>query len=212
MDESLLVGMIQTLGGLSDVVGDQFKIDRPLVSDHPLQVLAIDVFHHDVVDVLVRIDVVGPYDVLVVQPSDRLGLLLETGQVRRVAHFAFGQDLDCHAAAHDHVVRQIHAAHPPRTEVPQQLVIAQEESLVATLQQLVALPPRNQLGLNQMFGDLGRVLRQFAAGLSLQSDEGFVELFLVLNKPATLNEFEKFFYADLWHAIGDQSGAWRRRS
>ena len=60
-----------------------------------------------------------------------------------------GQDLDRHAALHQHVLGQVHAAHAAGAQVVQQLVLAEEEALVAAFQQLVALPAGDQAGLDE---------------------------------------------------------------
>ena len=54
------------------------------------------------------------------------------------------QNLDGHAALHQHVFGQIDAAHAAGAQVAQQLVLAEEEALVASVEQLVALPRGEQ--------------------------------------------------------------------
>ena len=74
MDQAGVVGMGQSLGGLADVLGGHGGLQRAVPLDHLLQVAALDVLHHQVMDIPHVIDVVGPHDIAVVQGGGRLGL------------------------------------------------------------------------------------------------------------------------------------------
>ncbi len=150
--------------------------------------------------IAVVVDVVGPDDVAVVQRGGGLGLAVEAGQIRRVFDAVLGQHLDGHAALHQHVLGQVDAAHPAGAQVVQQLVLAQEEALVAAFQQLVGLPAGEQPGLDQPLGDQLGVGDAMPAGLAASSRaEARVEPVL-FDQPAAPHEVEKSVYLRLGHA------------
>ena len=125
--------------------------------------------------VAVVIHVVGADDVTVVERGGGLGLAVEAGKVGGVFHAVLGQHLDRHPPLHQHVLGQIHAAHPARAQMVQQLVLAQEEALVAALQQLVGLPAGDQAGLDEPIGDEVGIGDRFAAGVFLQFQQDRVQ-------------------------------------
>ena len=62
------------------------------------------------------------------------------------------QHLDRHAAVHHDVLGQVDAAHAAGAQMAQQLVLAEEKALVLAVQQVVALPAREQAGGDQARG------------------------------------------------------------
>ena len=98
------------------------------------------------------INFINGSDVGVIKRSRRLGLEVESLQVRGIVNAVFGQHLDRHATLHQHVLRQVDAAHAARAEVPQQLIFAEEEAFVLLVQQLVALPLGEQVLLDEETG------------------------------------------------------------
>ena len=89
MDQAHLVGVLQAVGHLGDVIGGRVVIERPVVPDDLMQVLAVDILHHDVMDVAFVIDVVGPDDVRVVELGNGAGFEAEPLQIRRIARRGF---------------------------------------------------------------------------------------------------------------------------
>ena len=73
----------------------------------------------------------------------------------------------------------------------QQLVLAEEEALVAALQQLVGLPAGDQAGLDQPVGDAVGVATRLAAGFVLQIQKNGIELAL-FDQPAPPQQIEKY--------------------
>ena len=85
MDEAHFVGVLQAVGDLGDVVGGRVVIERALPDDDLVQVLAVDVLHHDVMDVAFVVDVVGADDVRIVELGDGAGFEPEPLEIGRIA-------------------------------------------------------------------------------------------------------------------------------
>ena len=93
------------------------------------QVLAVDEFHHQVMDTLVLTRIVGDYDVgmyelgrrphFSVEPLDRLGRVHRLGR----------QHLQCHDPFHGAVPRLEHLPHAARTNLLQDGVLAKHQAL-----------------------------------------------------------------------------------
>jgi hypothetical protein len=111
---------------------------------HALKVLPLHVLHHDVVRVVLVVDIVRTHDVRMVQRRHRSRFQLETLQVARLADPRLRQHLDGHRAAHDRVFRQIDAAHASRAQVALERVLAESKAAVLALGQLLRLPSRQQ--------------------------------------------------------------------
>ena len=161
-----------------------------------------------IMDAALVVHVVRPDDVAVVQRGGGPGLAVEAGQIRRVFHAALGQHLDRHPPLHQHVFGQIDAAHPAGAQQAQQLVLAQEEALVAPFQQPIGLPAGEQTGLDDPIGHEGGVGDRVAAGLALQFQQQGVEAIL-FHQPAAAHEVEKCVYLRLGHACSVPRGVIR---
>ena len=74
----MVVCMLQSSGALCDVIRDNPVGQRPMLFHQDLQVGTFDVFHNDVMSVLLIIDIVGPDDVRMVEAGDRFGFSLES--------------------------------------------------------------------------------------------------------------------------------------
>ena len=66
MDQALFVGVLKSMGGLGDVIGDDCIGERSMLFDQDLQIDPFDVLHDDVMGVFFMIDVVGSNDVRMV--------------------------------------------------------------------------------------------------------------------------------------------------
>ena len=97
-----------------------------------------------------------------VQRGHCLGFAMETLEVGRILNPRLGQDLDRDASPHQRVFRQVDRAHPTTAEQRNQLVLAEEETLVLALQQLVDLPLAQQIAADKLAGNLFGVLRILA--------------------------------------------------
>ena len=85
VDQAGLVGVLQPLGRLADVVGGAIDAQRPEAGDDVLQADAVHVVHDQEVQAAVLVDVVGLDQVGMVQHAGGPGLAVETSQGRRVA-------------------------------------------------------------------------------------------------------------------------------
>ena len=113
-------------------------------------------------------------------------------------HAVLRQHFDRHAALHQHVFAQIHPAHPAGAQMIQQLVLAQEEALVAAFQQPVGLPAGDEFGLDEAIGDDVGVGDGVAAGFAFQIEQKLAEPIL-LHQPAAPHEVKKSIYLQLAH-------------
>ncbi len=125
MNESVLVRMGQTVGGLPDNLGGFDVIQPPAFLDRGLGVLTLDELHHQVVDFLVVLDlladIVSSDDVRMVQRSDSLRFDVETFQHRRVlVDLGLGQNLDRTLPPHHLVLGQEDGSHAALAQRPQQ--------------------------------------------------------------------------------------------
>ena len=118
-----------------------------------MQVLPVDVLHHDVMDVAFVVDVVGADDVRVVELGNGAGFETEPLQVRRIVHAVRRQHFDRHAPLHELVLGQVDAAHAALADLAEQLVFAEAEALVLPGEQLVGLPPRDEVVRDQQLGE-----------------------------------------------------------
>jgi hypothetical protein len=163
MDEAHLVGVLQTIGHLGNVVGRRVVIERTIGHHGLMQVLALDVFHHDVMDVAVIVDVVRAHNIRVVQLGNGASFETEPLQIRRIIHPILRQYLDRHAPPHELVLGQVDAAHAALADLAEQLVFAEPEALMLPGEQLVGLPTRDEVFRNQEFGQAVLVLERSLA-------------------------------------------------
>ncbi len=144
MHQPGLVSVRQASSRLPDEIGDFPESARPVVDDQVLQVLTLDIFHHQEVNlrrtVHLTIDVVGTHDVRMIQRRDRLSFAVEPLEVTRIGDLLVRQHLDRTPPTHQHVFGQIHRTHAPLAQQRLQAVLAKEKSLVLALEQLVGLP------------------------------------------------------------------------
>ncbi len=103
---------------------------------------------------------VGADDVAVVQGGGGAGLAMEAAEVGGVLDAVLGEDLDGHAVLHQGVFGEIDVAHAAGAEQVQQLVLLDEEPLVAALQQILGLPGGDEPLLDEMVGDGLRVAKR----------------------------------------------------
>ena len=109
---------------------------------------------------------------------------MEPREIGRVTDARFGQDLNRPLSLHQHVLGQIHAAHTPRANVPQQFVLAEKKALVLLIEELVGVPARDQAGVNQMVSDNFGILWEFAAVLRLERSKGQTQLVFIRQSAA----------------------------
>ena len=142
--ESLLVGVLKAGCGLADEVRGLADGQRPVALDFCVEVDAVDVLHCDVVNGAGRIEVERANDVRMAEPRRLPGLTFEAGEVGSLFDPLHRQHLDGNLAVERGVLSEIHAAHSPCPEQPQQPVFSEGEALVTPLEQLLDLPLREQ--------------------------------------------------------------------
>ena len=140
VDEPLVVRVLQAERRLADEIGRLPHRQRAVLLDPGVQILPLDVLHHDEVDGAGRVEVEGAGDVRMVEPGGGLRLPLEPGQVGTLVDPLHRQHLDRHLVVQGGVLGEINAAHAAGTEQTQKLVLPQHETLVPSPPQLVDLP------------------------------------------------------------------------
>ena len=188
VDHAAAVGVGQSLSGLADVVGCFVVRQGSILLDPAIEVATLDVLHDQVVGAPLVVDVVCLHDVGMIERGDRPSFQKEAVQVGGIVNLGAGQNLDRHLTPHQGVFAQEHAAHSAGAEVLEQLVLAQEEPLVAPLHKLVVLPAGNQLFLHQQFGQRNAISRKAALGLLQLLDNLFERV--VVHESAEADIFE----------------------
>ena len=89
MDNAPLVRHLECLGNLQSDRQRHFESCRPTIEDLR-QVLSLDQFHDEEVDVLYRFEGVDPRNMRMVEGGQHLGLALEPRQALRVLRYRLG--------------------------------------------------------------------------------------------------------------------------
>ena len=126
MNDTLLVGVGQSAGGLDGVIHSGGNIECPLLLDQLPEVLAIHEFHHQVKKSAILVGVKGGHNVGMDQPCCCFDLSLKSTQPDLGAGHFFGQDLDCHDPLHAAVPGHENFAHAPATDLLDQVVVPQQ--------------------------------------------------------------------------------------
>ena len=183
-----LVSVRQASSRLPDDIGDCPESVRPVVDNQVLQIVALDILHHQEMDlrrtVHLAIDVVGTHDVRMIQRRDRLSLAVKPLEITRIGNLLMRQHLDRTPPTHQHVFGQIHRTHATLAQQRLQAVLAQKKALVLALEQLVGLPWGQRARCDQRIGDRLRI----AAG----GHPGHQSVQLVaINQPTLPDQVEK---------------------
>ena len=93
-------------------------------------------------------------------------------QIGRVVDAIVRQHFDRHAALHQLVLGEVDAAHAALADLAEQLVFAEAEAFVLAGQQLVGLPARDEIGLDQQ---LGQTILVFERGFAVLGAWSFRE-------------------------------------
>ncbi len=190
MHQSTGVGMFQTGRGLGDVVGGRVETQGTDAVHQVLQVVTLDVLHHQIMDSPLVSQIVGPDDVRMVERGDGLPLEMEAGQIGRIGHAIFRQHFNGHQSLHEHVFGQIDVAHAAAAQMIEQLVIAEHEAAVSTFEQLVTLPGRQQLDANEELAAVGRIVQFAGRGFTLPLPDGGRQP-VVFHQTAALDQSQK---------------------
>lgn len=137
-----LVGVLQAERGLANVVGGGEDIEPTLARDELLKVRPVDEFHHQEMQVLILVDVIGMDNIRVIQRRHGPRLAVEALEGRRVLGHRGGQDLNRHAPAHQPMLAQVHQPHAAGAEAVEDLVFADDEPPPLALQQSARLERR----------------------------------------------------------------------
>ena len=124
MDDPLLVRRFERLG---DLLGDgQRLVEGNRASRNALrQILALDEFHDEGVDVTRMFEAVNDRDVGMVQRGQGLGLALEAGEAIGIVREGLGQDLDRDVAVQFRIARAKYLPHPAFADLGRDFVNAE---------------------------------------------------------------------------------------
>ena len=140
--------------------------------------------------IAVVINVVSPHDVRVVKLGRGAGFDAEPFEIGGVVDAILREHLDGALHSHENVLGQVDLAHAPFAEMPQQLVLAEFESLVFAGKQLVRLPIGNQLRLDKCCGQRFLPFGELAVvGLSILGEKFFESIFF--DQLASPDEIQK---------------------
>ncbi len=199
MDQSGGVGVSQSLGRLPEIFGRLGVGQGAIVVHDPLQVAPLDVFHHQVVGRPLVVDVVGADNVAVVEGRCGLRLAVEPFEVRGVVHPVLREHLDGHPPLHEDMFGEVDAAHPSGTEVVEQLVVLEIETLVPAFQKPVSLPPRDEARADEVLRQRVDVAERFLAAGVLELSQFMVET-VRLHQPASPQQVQERIDRRLRHA------------
>ena len=116
MDDAGAVRALERLGDL-DAVAEHLLERQRAFGQAIRQRLALEKLHHQIVDAVVRADVVGRADVRMGERRDRLRLALEPLAQTGIGREPRRQDLDGHGTVEPRVARAIDFAHAARAEL-----------------------------------------------------------------------------------------------
>ena len=133
MHQLMFVGVLQAQRRLADDLAcraDAQRAARRLGhADELLQIDAIDVLHRQEMDPAGLARVVGPHDVRMIQPADRLHLATEAADGLGIVQVAVGQDLQGHDLVEVDLPGLVDDAHAAVADFLQQFVVAQAAGL-----------------------------------------------------------------------------------
>ena len=129
VDDALLVGVLEPASRLQDAIDRLPNLQRPMILDDAGQVMALDVFHHQVVHALVLVGVVGRDDVGMRELGRRFHLAVESLDGLGPLHGRRGEDLDRHRAFHPPVPGLQHYPHAAFAQLVQNDVLAEDQPL-----------------------------------------------------------------------------------
>ena len=204
MNEAHRMCVVKAPCRLPDVLRRRNVVECAGIADDDVQVQPIDVLHDQIVGVSLVVDIVRTDDIDMIESSNGLGFTMESFKIRRilVGPASLGEHLDGHSPMHEEVLGKIDTAHASRPQMSEQLVLPNDESLVAPFEQLVGLPSCEQFLLHQAIGDcVGGTSRQrFIVG------DGNVFQFgdecgppVVINQFAFRHQVQKFVDGELGH-------------
>ncbi|MFY9725651.1 MAG: hypothetical protein WAJ87_09160, partial [Bryobacteraceae bacterium] len=122
MDDPVLMGALQALGGLRHDAHPFQQRQRTGRAYDVLKIVAFQVFHHDIEGTVVLAELMNGDDVLVVEIPGGCSLFAETRQAAGVAFRR--KDLDGYLAAHGGVESKQNLAEPAPSEFAADLVFA----------------------------------------------------------------------------------------
>ena len=171
MDETRLVGMIQTECRLPHVFRSVREWHRTFLLNHFEQVLPPHELHRQKMNIDPAIgghvDIIGSHDVRMVEGGDGLRLAVESTEVAGVGDALGGQDLQGAEPLHHRVLGQEDRTHPAFAQERQQAIPTQEEPLVLALEYLLRLPHCQDFLPDQKFGEQFGVCIGFGGGAEL---------------------------------------------
>ena len=160
MHQLMFVGVLQPQRRLADDLArradPQRAAQRRAGGDELLQVDAVDELHHQEMDAAGLARVVGPHDVRMVQPADRLHLATEAADRLGIVQVAVGKDLEGDGLIEIDLPGLVDDAHAAVAQFLQQFVVAQAARFYD--------PPEDALDQLRALGKSAAILLQLHEG------------------------------------------------
>ena len=153
MDDTDRVSMGQAVSRLRDKLQHLRQLQPAGTDDQTLEVLAFDMLHHHVVADAVLVHVIDVADVAMIERTRLAGGFEKLLDRVGIACEPLGQDLQRMAAAHLHMLGQIHSPRRRGGNLIEQLVLADDQAMIA-VQELLSLPLGQRAVFNQLPGKL----------------------------------------------------------
>jgi len=141
-DDALLMGELQPLGCLQDIVDGLGNCEWPILLDQGREIASLDVLHDQEVNAVGLIGIVGGDDIGVCRS---LAAALTSRSKRATAAASLvtllGQHLDRHGAIHTAMLGLVHLAHAARPDLVKHGVVAEDQPFDPPLINLLGLEP-----------------------------------------------------------------------
>jgi hypothetical protein len=160
VDHPRFMSMLETRGGLLDVMGGLNGIQRPILADDDLEVTSVNILGDKEVKLAEDVHVVGANDVRMLELRDRPRLSMESPHDLGVAGHRNREDLQCNMPTHHEVFAEEDARHTAGAESLQNPIFPSDvEVAMATHEELLGLELGEQAVTNHQLRQDDRILR-----------------------------------------------------
>lgn len=154
MDHTIGMGISQPLGRLQQVVQRLLVRNRTFALADSIEVLSLDVLHHQVMNAIDLVGIERRDDVGMREQGRRFDLATEPPHRIGRAHRRTRQHLQRHEPPHHTMASLIHLAHAPLAQLVQHKVLSQHQLAGVSLISLNGLVAGDQLAPHQLAGQL----------------------------------------------------------
>jgi hypothetical protein len=160
VDNAGFMSVLQAKGGLADVVCGPFRAQRAVAANEVVQVIAVNEFEHDEVELVIVIDIMSTNDIGMIEASDGSSFTIEASQGCGVFSLLNRENFECDLAAHLDVFAEINGAHAASAQSFEKTIFAVDQKPAPFPgDQLLGLEmgedPLFDEGIREFFGGLG---------------------------------------------------------